>query len=76
MRISESRSEADAEIASSAARDFRLSDGLAFQIRDDVDDRQWVFGGQYLSVPANSRIDVELERAPSPGNPRGAARPR
>jgi hypothetical protein len=76
MRISESRSEADAGIASSAARDFRLSDGLAFQIRDDVDDRQWVFGGQYLSVPANSRIDVELERAPSPGDPRGAARPR
>jgi hypothetical protein len=38
-----------------------LSDGPVFQIRDDVDDRQWVFGGQYLSVPANSRIDVELE---------------
>jgi hypothetical protein len=61
MRISGSRSKADAEIASSAVRDFRLSEGSVFQIRDDVDGFQWVFGGQGLSVPANSRIDVDLE---------------
>jgi hypothetical protein len=47
--------------ASISARDIRLIDGSVFQIRDDVDDLQWVFGGQYLSVPANSRIDVDLE---------------
>ncbi|MBW2577087.1 MAG: LTA synthase family protein [Deltaproteobacteria bacterium] len=61
LRISGSRSKADVEVASSAARNLRLIDGPAFQIRDDVDDLQWVFGGQYLSVPANSRIDVDLE---------------
>jgi hypothetical protein len=61
LRISGSRSTADAEVVSSAARDLRLFDGSAFQIREDVDDLQWVFGGQYLSVPANSRIDVDLE---------------
>ncbi len=61
LRISGSRSKTDAAVASSAARDIRLSDGSVFQIRDDVDDLQWVFGGQYLSVPANSRIDVDLE---------------
>jgi hypothetical protein len=61
MQISGARSKADAGIASGAARDLRLSDGPVFQIRDDVDDRQWIFGGQYLSVPANSRIDVDLE---------------
>jgi hypothetical protein len=61
MHISGFRSKADTGVASRAARDFRLSDGLVFRIRDDVDDLQWVFGGQYLSVPANSRIDVELE---------------
>jgi hypothetical protein len=61
LRISGSRSKADAEVASSAARNLRLIDGSVFQIRDDVDDLQWVFGGQYLSVPANSRIDVDLE---------------
>jgi hypothetical protein len=61
MHISGSRLKADVGTASSAARDFRLSDGSVFRIRDDVDDLQWVFGGQYLSVPANSRIDVELE---------------
>jgi hypothetical protein len=42
-------------------RDFRLSEEPVFPVRDDVDDLQWVFGGQYLSVPANSRIDVDLE---------------
>jgi len=38
-----------------------LIDGRVFPIRDDVDDLQWVFGGQYLSIPAHSRIDVDLE---------------
>ena len=61
MHISGSQSKADAKIVSSAAREFRLSEGSVFQIRDDVDDVQWVFGGQDLSVPANSRIDVEIE---------------
>jgi hypothetical protein len=61
MRISASGSMPDAPIASGAARDFRLSDTAVFPIRDDVEDLQWVFGGQSLFVPANSRIDVELE---------------
>jgi len=61
LQISGFRSKGDAVGASSTARDIRLIDGSVFQIRDDVDDLQWVFGGQYLSVPANSRIDVDLE---------------
>jgi hypothetical protein len=61
MRISAPGSLTDAPIASGAARDFRLSDTAVFPIRDDVEDLQWVFGGQSLFVSANSRIDVELE---------------
>jgi hypothetical protein len=38
-----------------------LSEEPVFPVRDDVDGLQLVFGGQFLSVPANSRIDVELE---------------
>ncbi len=30
-------------------------------MRDDVDDLQWVFGGQYLTLPAGSRVEVDLE---------------
>jgi hypothetical protein len=61
MRISGSPSEGADEFASGATRDFHLSEEPVFPVRDDVDDLQWVFGGQYLSVPANFRIDVELE---------------
>jgi hypothetical protein len=61
MHISVSGSRAEEGIASSVERDIRLREAASFEIRDDVDDLQWVFGGQYLSVPANSRIDVELE---------------
>ena len=49
MRISGSPSAGGGEFASGAARDFRLSEEPVFPIRDDVDDLQWVFGGQYLS---------------------------
>ncbi|MBW2543153.1 MAG: hypothetical protein JRF15_13790, partial [Deltaproteobacteria bacterium] len=63
MRISGSRPRIDAATESPAARDLRLTGEPVFQIRDDVDDLQWVFGGQYLWVPANSRIDVDLEVA-------------
>ena len=61
MLVSASGSRLERGAASSTERDFHLSDESNFSIRDDVDDRQWVFGGQYLSVPANSRIDVDLE---------------
>jgi len=61
MRISGSQSQPGGDTTPNAARRFRLIDGPAFPIRDDVDDLQWVFGGQYLSVPAHSRIDVDLE---------------
>ncbi len=61
MLVSASGSRVERGAASSTERDIHLSDESNFSIRDDVDDRQWVFGGQYLSVPANSRIDVDLE---------------
>ena len=61
LRISGSQAKDTALSASSSVRDIRLLEGSVFPIRDDVDDLQWVFGGQYLSVPANSRIDVDLE---------------
>jgi arylsulfatase A-like enzyme len=61
VRISEFPPENGDGFASGAARDFRLREEPVFSINDDVEDKQWVFGGQSLSVPANSRIDVDLE---------------
>jgi arylsulfatase A-like enzyme len=61
MRISGPPFAGGGEFASGAARDFHLSEDPVFPVRDDVDGLQLVFGGQFLSVPANSRIDVELE---------------
>ena len=38
-----------------------MSEKRDYLIQDGMEDLQWVFGGQYMSVPANSRINVELE---------------
>jgi hypothetical protein len=61
MPVSGSGSTGEEAAASLAERDIRLNEASIFEIRDDVDDIQWLFGGQYLSIPANSRIDVDLE---------------
>jgi hypothetical protein len=61
MRISGSPPANGGAVALGVARDFRLSEESIFPIHDDVRRLQWIFGGQSLSVPANSRIDVELE---------------
>jgi len=61
MPVSGSGLTGEEAVASLAERDIRLNEATSFEIRDDVDDIQWLFGGQYLSIPANSRIDVDLE---------------
>ncbi len=61
MPISDRGPRHEGDPASHRGRELRLSEVSSFEIRDDVEDLQWVFGGQYLSVPANSRIDVDLE---------------
>jgi hypothetical protein len=61
MRVSGAGAEPVSGLAANSVRDFQLADSEIFRIRDDLDDLQWVFGGQYLTAPANSRIDVELE---------------